>query len=154
MADEITCVIANPKGERELIMVVDDEGLVTLLVERVLTTEGYRVITASSGPQALAIYKKMRDYVDLVILDYKMPGMDGFALYNELRLVNPEIPAVLTSGFVDQEQLEMMLSKGLRGFIPKPLTQEKLLLKLRAIFDSMKGKKTTGTDLGSLSRPA
>jgi CheY-like chemotaxis protein len=135
MPDEITFSITNPEGALELIMIVDDDALVTLLVERVLTTEGYRVITVSSASKALGIYKQVFDEIDLVILDFKMPDMDGFTLFNELRAVNPKIRTALTSGYVEQEELEDMLSKGLRGFLPKPLTQQKLVAKVRAMLD-------------------
>jgi CheY-like chemotaxis protein len=118
-------------------MIVDDDPLVKMLVERVLSAEGYRVITASDGFQAIDIYKQYQSTIQLVILDFKMPGMDGFALFNELLALNPKVPAALTSGFVEDEQLEAMLAKGLRGFIPKPLTQQKLLLKVRSLLDAI-----------------
>jgi CheY-like chemotaxis protein len=137
MPEETTFRIPNPDGRRELIMIVDDDALVTLLVERVLTMEGYRVVTAGDGSEALRTYKKYKSQIQLVILDYKMPDMDGFALFNELRNINPNVPAVLTSGFVEQEDLDVMLAKGLRGFIPKPLTQQKLLSKVRALLDEI-----------------
>jgi len=80
MNEEPIFHISNPEGKRELIMVVDDDSLVTMLVERLLTTEGYRVVTASDGFHAVAIYEKLHGQVQLVILDFKMPGMDGFAV--------------------------------------------------------------------------
>jgi len=137
MPEETTFRIAKPDGLREFVMIVDDDALVTLLVERVLTTEGYRVITASDGCEALRTYKRFKSQIHLVILDYKMPDMDGYTLFNELRNVNPNVPAVLTSGFVEQEELDVMLANGLRGFIPKPLTQQKLLSKVRTLLDEI-----------------
>src|ERR1043166_7887872 len=123
--------IANPEGTRELILIVDDEDFVTLLAQRVLTDEGYRVIRAKDGFQALDIYKKLQDEIDLVILDFTMPIMDGSEVFTELRAINPHVPVVLSSGFTEQDKLKWMLSKGLRGFIPKPYTQQKLLLRVR-----------------------
>jgi len=137
MPEPTTVRISNPEGARELIMIVDDDPLVTLLVERVLTTEGYRIITAADGPKAIDIYKEMQDVVDLVITDYKMPGMDGYELFNELRALNPRMAAAVTSGFMEEEMINEMMSNGLRGFIPKPLTQVKLLQKVRAILDGL-----------------
>jgi len=133
--------IANPEGPRELIMIVDDEDFVTLLAQRVLTDEGYRVVTARDGFQALDIYKKLRDQVELVILDFTMPIMDGAEVFSELRMINPQVPVVLSSGFTEQDKLKWMLAKGLRGFIPKPYTQQKLLLQVRSTLDAMKGER-------------
>jgi CheY-like chemotaxis protein len=132
--------ISNPEGTRELILIVDDDELVTMLVERVLTSEGYRVLTASNGLDALEIYKAFQSEVQFVILDFKMPAMNGFTLFTELRAINPNLPAALTSGFVEDDQLALMMSKGLRGFIPKPLTQQKLLLLLRSMLDKVKAE--------------
>jgi len=133
--------IANPDGPRELIMIVDDEDFVTLLAQRVLTDEGYRVVTARDGFQALDIYKKLQKEVELVILDFTMPIMDGAEVFSELRMINPQVPVVLSSGFTEQDKLKWMLAKGLRGFIPKPYTQQKLLLQVRSTLDAMKGDK-------------
>jgi CheY-like chemotaxis protein len=133
--------IANPEGPRELIMIVDDEDFVTLLAQRVLTDEGYRVCTARDGFQALDIYKKLQDQIQLVILDFTMPIMDGAEVFSELRMINPQVPVVLSSGFTEQDKLKWMLAKGLRGFIPKPYTQQKLLLQVRSTLDAMKGER-------------
>lgn len=135
-ADDIK--IANPEGTRELILIVDDEDFVTLLAQRVLTDEGYRVIRAKDGFQALDIYKKLQDQINLVILDFTMPIMDGSEVFNELRMINPRVPVVLSSGFTEQDKLKWMLAKGLRGFIPKPYTQQKLLLQVRSTLDAIK----------------
>lgn len=133
--------IANPNGTRELILIVDDEDFVTLLAQRVLTDESYRVITAKDGFQALDIYKKLLSQIDLVILDFTMPIMDGSEVFSELRTINPRVPVVLSSGFTEQDKLKWMLSKGLRGFIPKPYTQQKLLLQVRSTLDAIRTER-------------
>jgi CheY-like chemotaxis protein len=143
MPEEVNFRIAT----RELIMIVDDDALVTVLVERVLTAEGYTVLTASDGPKAIETYKKYGTQIELVITDYKMPGMDGFALFNELRLINPKAPVVITSGFIEEDVLKEMLAQGLHGFIPKPLTQQKLLAKVRALLDAIHNPGQVPTSL-------
>jgi len=148
MPEEPKPRIANPDGRGEFIMIVDDDPLVTLLVERVLTTQGYRIITAADGFKAIEIYKKYLDVIQLVITDFKMPGMDGMALFNELRAINPQVPVALTSGFVEDDQLGAMMANGLRGFIPKPLTQQKLLEKVRSILDGLQSDTRTRPDRG------
>ena len=135
--------IANPSGHRELVMIVDDEDLVTMLAQRVLADEGYRVITARDGFQAIEAYRKLRDQIALVILDFTMPVMDGADVFEELREINPQVPVVLSSGFAEQERLRAMLAKGLRGFIPKPYTQQKLLAQIRATLDAMHTERSS-----------
>ena len=121
-------------------MIVDDDASLACLVECALTKEGYRVITARDGAHALDIYKTLQAQVHLVILDFAMPVMDGFAVFNELRMINPQAAVVLSSGFVRQDKLKEMLAKGLRGFIPKPHTPQKLLLQVRSTLDAIRSE--------------
>ena len=85
--------IYNPQGPLELVMIVDDEDLVTLLAQRVLTDEGYRVITAKDGFQAIDTYRKLRHEIALIILDFTMPVMDGADVFNELLQLDPKAPS-------------------------------------------------------------
>lgn len=134
--------IFNPTGPRELVLIVDDEDFVTLLAQRVLTDEGYRVVTARDGFQAIDIYRKLKDQIALTILDFTMPVMDGADVFEELLQINPKVSVVLSSGFAEQERLRNMLSRGLRGFIPKPYTQQKLLTQIRSVLDTLSAEKS------------
>jgi CheY-like chemotaxis protein len=134
--------INNPTGPRELVMIVDDEDFVTLLAQRVLADEGYRVVTAKDGFQAIELYRKLGEQIALIILDFTMPVMDGSDVFAELLEINPQVPVVLSSGFAEQERLRGMLAKGLRGFIPKPYTQQKLLTQIRSTLDTLQAERT------------
>ncbi|HET6407702.1 MAG TPA: response regulator [Chthoniobacteraceae bacterium] len=133
--------IYNPQGPLELVMIVDDEDFVTMLAQRVLADQGYRVITAKDGFQALDIYKKMHREIALIILDFTMPVMDGADVFNELLQIDPKVAVVLSSGFAEQDRLRGMLARGLRGFIPKPYTQQKLLTQIRTTLDALKNER-------------
>ena len=80
--DAANIKIINPDGAPELILIVDDEDFVNLLAQRVLTDEGYRVVTARDGFQALDIYKKIGDKIKLILLDFTMPIMDGSEVFD------------------------------------------------------------------------
>jgi CheY-like chemotaxis protein len=143
MSQPVTDVrIYNPTGQRELVMIVDDEDLVTMLAQRVLTDEGYRIVTAKDGFQAIEIYRKLREQISLIILDFTMPVMDGADVFAELLEINPKAPVVLSSGFAEQERLRSMLARGLRGFIPKPYTQQKLLAQIRSVLDTLNAERS------------
>jgi CheY-like chemotaxis protein len=129
--------IGNAAGSRELILMVDDEEFITMLAEQVLSDDGYRVITARNGFQAIEIYRELKDQISLVILDFVMPVMDGADVFAELQVINPKVSVVLSSGFAEQDRLRGMLAKGLRGFIPKPYTQKKLLEQIRQTLDAL-----------------
>lgn len=128
--------VLNPKGGRELILLVDDETEIAELAAEMLTDEGYRVILARDGFEALKIYQQISNLIGLVILDFFLPVMDGDAVFDELRALNPNVSVVLSSGFAEQSKLGNMLSQGLRGFIPKPYTRDKLLEQVRSTLDS------------------
>ena len=134
--------IHNPTGSKELVMIVDDEEFVTMLAQRVLTDEGYRIVTAKDGFQAIETYRKLKDQIALIILDFTMPIMDGADVFAELMMINPKVPVVLSSGFAEQERLRSMLARGLRGFMPKPYTQQKLLTQIRSTLDALGAEKT------------
>jgi CheY-like chemotaxis protein len=136
--------IHNPQGPLELVMIVDDEDFVTMLAQRVLAEQGYRVITAKDGFQALDIFKRLHREISLIILDFTMPVMDGADVFHELLQVDANVPVVLSSGFAEQDRLRGMLARGLRGFIPKPYTQQKLLTQIRTTLDAIKAERSSG----------
>jgi CheY-like chemotaxis protein len=128
--------VLNPEGKRELVVLVDDDPEILEVAAAMLTLEGYRVILAKDGLEALKIYKHLVKEVRLIILDFFLPIMDGDAVFDELRGLNPEVDVVLSSGFAEQSKVNAMLARGLRGFIPKPYTREKLLQQVRTTLDA------------------
>jgi CheY-like chemotaxis protein len=136
--------VLNEKGNRELILLVDDELEIAELASAMLTDEGYRVILARDGFEALRIYEQISKQIGLVILDFFLPVMDGDAVFDELRTLNPEVVVVLSSGFAEQGKLGNMLALGLRGFIPKPYTREKLLEQVRSTLDAARDQAQRG----------
>jgi CheY-like chemotaxis protein len=128
--------VKNPKGNRELLLLIEDEGEVAELAAEMLATQGYKVIVVNDGFAALKIYERIGRQIALVILDFFLPIMDGDAVFDELRSLNPDIDVVLSSGFAEQSKISSMLAQGLRGFIPKPYTSEKLIAQVRSILDA------------------
>jgi len=128
--------IKNPNGAREYILLVEDEPDVANVASEMLAEEGYRVVIAHDGFEALKIYEQMGKQVGLVILDYFLPVLDGDAVFEELRSINPKVDVVLSSGFAEQSTIASMLARGLRGFIPKPYGRTKLLEQVRSTLDA------------------
>lgn len=128
--------VKNPNGNREYILLIEDEPEVADLASEMLAEEGYRVIIAHDGFEALKIYQGARKHIGLVILDFFLPVMDGDAVFDELRSINPKVYVVLSSGFAEQTKVSSMLARGLCGFIPKPYSREKLLEQVRSTLDA------------------
>jgi CheY-like chemotaxis protein len=130
--------LKNPNGAREYILLVEDEPDVADVASEMLAEEGYKVVIAHDGFEALKIYEHMGKQVGLVILDYFLPVIDGDAVFEELRSLNPQVNVVLSSGFAEQSKIGSMLAQGLRGFIPKPYSRAKLLEQVRSTLDAAK----------------
>ncbi|PYK38128.1 MAG: hypothetical protein DME49_08875 [Verrucomicrobia bacterium] len=126
----------NPKGSREYILLIEDEAQVAALTVETLVGEGYRVILVQNGFEALKIYRNIGKQIGLVILDFFLPVMDGDAVFYELRVLNPEIDVVLSSGLAEQQKINAMLGQGLRGFISKPYSSQNLLAQVRSTLDA------------------
>lgn len=130
--------VRNSNGSRELILLVEDEQEVAEMGAQILIAEGYKVIVANDGFEALKIYQRAGNHIGLIILDFFLPVMDGDAVFDELRALNPDVNVVLSSGFAEQQKVSSMLAQGLRGFVPKPYTREKILFQIRSTLDSAK----------------
>jgi len=126
----------NPKGTREYILLVEDEAQVAALTAEMLVGEGYRVILVQNGFEALKIYRNIGKQIGLVILDFFLPVMDGDAVFDELRVLNPEVNVVMSSGFAEQQKINAMLGQGVRGFISKPYSSQNLLAQVRSTLDT------------------
>jgi CheY-like chemotaxis protein len=128
--------VLNPDGQRELILIIDDEPEIAEFASTILAEEGYKVIVAKDGFEALKIFQQIHRQIGLIILDFFLPVMDGDAVFEELKAINPGVNVVLSSGFAEQNKIGAMLAQGLRGFIPKPYTPEKLLEQVRSTLEA------------------
>ncbi len=115
------------RGHGDLVLVVDDEAAVRALTRETLEAEGYKVLTAENGPDALAICSKYQDSLKVVITDLMMPGMDGMDLIRNLLPINPALRIIALSGSPREEVQSTALNAGAQVFLSKPFTVETLL---------------------------
>jgi len=116
---------------KRTILVVEDEELLLDLLKEMLEGEGYRVLTATDGPQAVELYRAEKENVSLVLSDMGLPSMGGWDVLHQLRSINPSVKVILSSGFMDTKVRQDMLSAGARDFIQKPYMPEKVIQKIR-----------------------
>jgi len=105
-------------------------------IRDVLQGNGYRVLLAVNGKQAVDIYKKNSQDIALVILDMAMPGMGGEEAFLKMKEANPGIKALLSTGYSQDGRASGIISKGVKGFIQKPYEFNQLLAKIRQILDA------------------
>ncbi|MDL5503842.1 MAG: response regulator, partial [Candidatus Methanoperedens sp.] len=100
-----------------------------------LEKNGYRVLTASNGIQAIALYEQNKEEIKLVLMDMMMPAMDGLTGVQELRKINPQLKIVAISGLTEKDKLTKAAGT-VNAFLPKPYTTEKLLRTIHKILSA------------------
>ncbi|MGH8016036.1 MAG: response regulator [Candidatus Zixiibacteriota bacterium] len=108
------------------ILVVDDEAMIRNLLENILTKEGYKILLAKDGQEALDIVTAKK--VDIVISDMKMPRMNGLDLLKSLKRERPEIGVVIMTGYGDKYSVKDALLLGADEYISKPFKSYEMLL--------------------------
>lgn len=122
-----------PRGNGELIMVVDDEPGILEITQQTLQGFGYKVLTADDGARAVAAYAQQRDAISLVITDMTMPVMDGAALVAALRRLNPRVRIIAASGLSANDTEARNLGLDVKHFLTKPYAAETLLKLVKAV---------------------
>ncbi|WP_237065346.1 PAS domain S-box protein [Microbulbifer guangxiensis] len=112
------------KGIR--IMVVDDEPMVRNYSKALFEMHGHRVWAFDSAETAIAFYRGNYREIDLVLLDMIMPKMDGQQLFSLLKAINPDINAILSTGYSVESKIESILQDGILECIRKPFTYDQL----------------------------
>ncbi|MFN7945177.1 MAG: response regulator [Blastocatellia bacterium] len=133
---------ASARAGGETILVVDDEPMVSRLLQEMLSGYGYRIVTAGSGQEALNWYRTHSGEVDLVITDVVMPGLQGPELCREIQRLNPHARLLLTSGYSTSEELHRLIDEGV-AYIQKPWQGDDLVAGVRRV---LAGNNPAGHD--------
>lgn len=116
-----------PCGKGELILVVDDEVGICESTQTMLESCAYRVLTASNGIEAIALYSKNQQEISAVLIDMMMPSMDGLTCIRTLQAINPQVKIIVMSGLASRGVMAKAMSLGIQSFLPKPFTCEELI---------------------------
>ena len=129
--DEQPVVIEKSFTGDGTVLVVDDDISVRTPIRRVLVQNGFLVLEATSAEEALAICKRHKNHIHLLLTDMLLPKMDGLELAGRLKAIHPEIKAIFMSGYTDHTVVEKGLLDLEKNFIQKPFTFDTLLRKTR-----------------------
>jgi CheY-like chemotaxis protein len=122
---------AAPQGRGELVLLVDDEASILEITRAALEENGYRVLTATDGREALATYRQHRAEVKVVVTDMAMPNMDGPATIRAVQAVDPDLPIIACSGLRSGPSADQAKALKVKAFLTKPYAAAKLLSTLR-----------------------
>jgi two-component system, cell cycle sensor histidine kinase and response regulator CckA len=101
--------------------------------KNVLLRNGFRVLTADGGEDALELYRRRGDEIDITLLDYTMPRMNGLQVLQELLRIDPDVLVVFSSGYSMDYEVDQLLAAGARAFVPKPYHPMDLVRTIREI---------------------
>jgi PAS domain S-box-containing protein len=123
-------------GHGEVILVVDDEDSIREITRTSLETYGYRVLVASDGIEAVALYTQHQQEISVVLLDMMMPSMDGPTTIRVLQKINPQIKIIGVSGLVSNHKMIELVGNSVKTFLPKPYTSNELLKNLQIVLST------------------
>lgn len=113
------------------LLIVDDEEGVRRSLKKVLEKDGYSIFLAKNGEEAIRTVRDNRDDIEIVISDFKMPGMDGLETLIGVEKINPEITRIMLTGYATMESAIESVNAGIDGFVTKPFDNLELRAKVR-----------------------
>ncbi|MEO8168292.1 MAG: response regulator, partial [bacterium] len=115
----------------ETILVVEDEEMLLELVKNLLQGQGYVVLTAINGEEALDIYSKHNEEIGLVLTDLGLPKIDGWEAFQRMKEINPAVKVIFASGYIDPTLRTNLMGAGAKGLVQKPYMPEEILNRVR-----------------------
>ncbi|MEA1935830.1 MAG: adenylate/guanylate cyclase domain-containing protein [Thermodesulfobacteriota bacterium] len=113
------------------LLIVDDEEGVRRSLKKVLVKDGYNILLAENGMEAINIVRDNERNIETVISDFKMPGIDGLETLIEIGSINPEITRIMLTGYATMESAIDSVNAGIDGFLTKPFENIELRAKVR-----------------------
>ena len=125
-----------PRGNGEMVLVVDDEENIRLITQATLEKYGYAVATATDGTDGLAQYALNRERIALVLSDIAMPYMDGPAMIRALKRIEPNAQVIVMSGLLNPEQIVELDRLKVNAYLSKPFTADTLLTTIADVLNN------------------
>jgi two-component system cell cycle sensor histidine kinase/response regulator CckA len=124
-------------SRQQIVLLVEDEEMMVLLLKKTLEKNGYTVLVALDGEQALDLFDLHKEEIDIVMLDIGLPKKDGGDVVLKMKERKPDLKVVVSSGYIDSESKAKMYRAGVRDFIEKPYRPAEIVEMLEAV-----GEKT------------
>lgn len=121
----IAAVVPNQE-QRQTVLIIDDEAAIREVASDILAEHGYAVTTAASGQEGIELFRRMQNQVGVVLLDMKMPGLDGRQTYQLLYQMEPKLKVILSSGYSETEINLQVDAQQEISFLPKPYSADHL----------------------------
>ncbi|MGC8654280.1 MAG: hybrid sensor histidine kinase/response regulator [Candidatus Kryptoniota bacterium] len=127
--------IREIRGGSETLLIVEDEEALQEFVKTVLEDNGYKVILAGNGKEAIETYRKNQEDIALILTDVGLPEMSGTELLLEIKRLNPFAKVIVASGYLEPEMKQGVLEAKADAFLQKPYLANELLMRIREVID-------------------
>jgi signal transduction histidine kinase/ActR/RegA family two-component response regulator len=128
--------IKDRSRQRETVLYAEDNAALSGLMQRLLEREGFKVLTAQDGAEAVALHSRYNDLIDIAILDLGLPKLNGLEAFQIMKKINPKLKGILASGYVSADA-ESRLAKGeLNGVLQKPYAAAEVLATIKRAIQS------------------
>ncbi|MDB6117956.1 MAG: sensory box protein [Verrucomicrobiaceae bacterium] len=124
-----------PRGNDELVLIVDDEAAVRTIAQQTLENYGYRVLVAADGAEAISLYSRHHDEIAAVLTDMMMPVMDGPATIQVIQQLNPKVKIIAASGLASEGGAARATAMGVKHVLLKPYTAQAILTILQEVLE-------------------
>ncbi|HTF91665.1 MAG TPA: PAS domain S-box protein, partial [Verrucomicrobiae bacterium] len=125
--------IKKQRSRQQIVLLVEDEEMMVLLLKKTLAKNGYTVLVALDGEEALNLFDLHKEEIDIVLLDIGLPKKDGGDVVLKMKKERPDIKVIVSSGYIDPESRANMYRAGVRDFIEKPYTPAEIVEMLDAV---------------------
>jgi two-component system cell cycle sensor histidine kinase/response regulator CckA len=131
--------VASTKGT-ETVLFVEDEDLLLELMRTLLEEEGYTVMVARDGLEAINCYQAHQNEIDIVVTDMGLPQLGGWEVLTQIRQINPSAKVLLASGYLDPEMKNRVMQAGAADVLQKPYVPTELFETIRRLCDTPRSK--------------
>ncbi len=138
----VDLITTQPKNEQppprgsETILVIEDEELLLDLLVGLFQQYGYTVLPALDGEEAVSVYEREHSSIRLVLTDLGLPKMSGWQAFQKMKAINPELKAILATGYLEPHDKNRFLESGISEIVPKPYEPSELLTKVHHLIHS------------------
>ena len=112
-------------GKEEIILIAEDDNINFLLIEKIVKSFNFKIIRANDGAEAVELCKKNPE-IDLILMDIKMPNLNGYEAFSEIRKFNATIPIIAQTSYTFEDEINKIKELGFTDFISKPIEKERL----------------------------
>jgi two-component system, cell cycle sensor histidine kinase and response regulator CckA len=133
------------RNGRGTVLVVEDEQLMLRLLEKFLSQQGYQVMVASDGEEAIEVYCRHKLEIDVVLLDVGLPKLTGWDVLLRMKEENPDVRVVIATGYLAPQMKTEMLRVAVKHFVDKPYVLDELVETLQGLIDAPVAPNSSNT---------